>query len=57
MAKKGKREIIKLRSSENNGVYYTTIKNKQNTAGKLKRKKYDKKLRKHVVFEEGGKLK
>lgn len=52
MAKKGVREKIKLESTEGTGVFYTTKKNKRNTTGKLEMKKYDPKLRKHVVFKE-----
>ena len=53
MAKKGKREKIKLESTAGTGHFYTTIKNKQNTPGKLELKKYDPRVRKHVVYKEG----
>jgi len=46
------REIIKLVSTEGTGEYYTTLKNIKNTTDKMRIKKYDKKLRKHVVFKE-----
>ena len=52
MAKKGKREKVKLESSAKTGHFYTTIKNKQNTPGKLELKKYDPVVRKHVVYKE-----
>ena len=53
MAKsKGAREKIKLESSEGTGVFYTTTKNKQTTPDKLELKKYDPKLRRHVIFKE-----
>jgi len=52
MAKKGNREKIKLVSSEKNGFYYTTTKNKRNTTEKLVIKKYDPVARKHVEFKE-----
>jgi len=52
MAKKGKREKIKLESSAGTGHFYTTVKNKQNTAGKLELKKYDPVVRKHVPYKE-----
>ena len=52
MAKKGKREKIKLESSEGTGHFYTTVKNKQNTPGKLELKKYDPVVRKHVLYKE-----
>ena len=52
MAKKGKRENIKLESSAGTGHYYTTVKNKQNTPDKLELKKYDPVVRQHVVYKE-----
>lgn len=51
MAKKGAREIIKLKSTESSEVYWTK-KNKRNTTERLELKKYDKNLRRHVVFKE-----
>lgn len=45
------REIIKLKSTESDEVYWTT-KNKRKSAERIERKKYDKKLRKHVIFKE-----
>ena len=45
------REIIKLKSTESTDVYWTT-KNKKTTTGRLELKKYDKILRRHVVFKE-----
>ncbi|NGX56094.1 MAG: 50S ribosomal protein L33 [Candidatus Anoxychlamydiales bacterium] len=51
MAKKKEREIIKLKNSETKECYWT-VKNKKNTTDKLERKKYSKKLRKHIVFKE-----
>ena len=47
------REIIKLVSSEKTGTFYTTRKNRKKTTEKIKRKKYDPKLRRHVEFVEG----
>ena len=52
MAKRGKREIIKLESSAGTGHFYTTVKNRQNTPNKLEIKKYDPVVRKHVVYKE-----
>jgi large subunit ribosomal protein L33 len=52
VAKKGKRENIKLESSAGTGHFYTTEKNKQNTPDKLELKKYDPVVRKHVVYKE-----
>ncbi|OGN55378.1 MAG: 50S ribosomal protein L33 [Chlamydiae bacterium RIFCSPHIGHO2_12_FULL_44_59] len=51
MAKKGARESVKLKSSESNECYWT-VKNKRNTTGRIELKKYDRALRKHVVFKE-----
>ena len=48
---KGAREKIKLKSSESSEVYWT-IKNKKKTTNRLELKKYDKKLKRHVVFKE-----
>lgn len=49
MAKK--RENIKLKSAEGTSHYYTK-KNKTSTPQRLELKKYDPKLRKHVLFKE-----
>jgi large subunit ribosomal protein L33 len=49
MAKK--REQIKLKSTESDDIRYTT-KNKTRTPGRLELKKFDKKLRRHVIFKE-----
>lgn len=48
---KGARENIKLKSTESAEVYWTT-KNKRKTPGRLELKKYDRKLRRHVIFKE-----
>jgi large subunit ribosomal protein L33 len=48
---KSNREIIKLKSTESPEVYWT-IKNKATKTQRLELKKYDKRLRKHVVFKE-----
>jgi large subunit ribosomal protein L33 len=52
MAKKGKREKIKLESTAGTGYFYTTVKNRTTTPKKLELKKYDPVIRKHVVFKE-----
>jgi large subunit ribosomal protein L33 len=49
---KGKREKIKLESTEGTGVFYTTTKNRRTSTGKLEMMKYDKKAQKHVLFKE-----
>lgn len=46
------REKIKLLSSAGTGFFYTTTKNKKKSNEKLKLKKYDPKVRKHVEFVE-----
>lgn len=54
MAKKGKGavEIIKLESTAGTGFFYTTTKNKRNTAERLTLNKYDPVIRKRVEFKE-----
>jgi large subunit ribosomal protein L33 len=47
------REKIKLVSTAGTGYYYTTTKNKRNVTEKLELKKFDPKVRKHVLFKEG----
>jgi len=44
---------IKLVSSAGTGHFYTTTKNKKNTPGKMQMRKYDPKVRKHVMYKEG----
>ena len=43
---------IKLVSSAGTGHFYTTMKNKKNTPGKMEMRKYDPKIRKHVMYKE-----
>ncbi|MCH9633137.1 MAG: 50S ribosomal protein L33 [Chlamydiae bacterium] len=45
------RENIKLKSEESSEYYYTT-KNKKTNPERLVMKKFDKTLRKHVIFKE-----
>jgi large subunit ribosomal protein L33 len=52
MARNDKRPIIKLRSTAGTGFTYVTRKNKVNTRERLELKKYDPKVRRHVVFRE-----
>ncbi len=49
---KSARDKIKLVSSAGTGHFYTTTKNKKNTPGKMKMRKYDPKVRKHVMYKE-----
>lgn len=51
MAKKGAREKVKLKSTESSETYWT-MKNKRNTPDRMELKKYDRKLKRHVVFKE-----
>jgi len=51
--KKGPRAVVKMVSSADTGFCYYTQKNSRNTTDKLKLKKYDPVVRKHVVFSEG----
>ena len=46
------RDKIKLVSSAGTGHYYTTTKNKRNMSGKMSIKKFDPKVRKHVMYKE-----
>lgn len=46
------REKIRMVSSAGTGFFYTTTKNRRNTPDKLRLKKYDPKIRKHVEFVE-----
>ena len=43
---------IKMVSSANTGYFYVTNKNPKSLTEKLELKKYDPKVRKHVVFKE-----
>jgi len=52
MAKKGRREKIKLESTAGTGHFYVTTKNKTSTPDKLEFKKYDPVARKHVSYKE-----
>ncbi|WP_343126592.1 50S ribosomal protein L33 [Buchnera aphidicola] len=49
---KSKREKIKMISSKKSGHFYTTTKNKRNKPEKLKLKKYDPIIKKHVLYIE-----
>ncbi len=51
MAKKKNQVLVKLVSPET-GFFYVRSKNPKKTTGKLNFRKYDKVLRKHVLFEE-----
>lgn len=49
---KSNRKIIKLISSKKTGHFYTTTKSKKNISKKLKIKKFDPIIRKHVIYIE-----
>ena len=48
----GKRDKIRLISSAGTGHFYTTDKNKRTMPDKMKIKKYDPVVRKHVIYDE-----
>ena len=47
------RDKIRLNSSAGTGHFYTTTKNKKLHPEKVEVKKYDPKVRKHVIYKEG----
>ena len=47
------REKIRLVSSAGTGHFYTTTKNKRQHPEKMQTKKYDPRIRKHVIYKEG----
>ncbi len=47
------REKIRLNSSAGTGHFYTTDKNKRTMPEKMEIKKFDPKVRKHVIYKEG----
>lgn len=52
MSKSDKRPIIKLKSTAGTGYTYVTRKNKTNTRERIELRKYDPKIRQHVIFKE-----
>lgn len=52
MPRNDKRPIVKLRSTAGTGYTYVTRKNKQNTRERLELRKYDPRVRRHVIFKE-----
>lgn len=46
------RDKIKLVSTAGTGYFYTTTKNKRTMPGKMEIKKFDPKVRQHVLFKE-----
>lgn len=51
MAKKGNRQIIRLKSTQSPHVY-STYKNKKNDPERIELQKYDPVVRKHVTYKE-----
>ncbi|MBP8291653.1 MAG: 50S ribosomal protein L33 [Caldilineaceae bacterium] len=51
MAKKGPRQIIKLKSTESSHMYLSA-KNRRNDPNRLEFRKYDPILRRHVIYRE-----
>ncbi|QJC30985.1 50S ribosomal protein L33 [Enterobacteriaceae endosymbiont of Macroplea appendiculata] len=49
---KRSRIIIKLSSTAGTGHFYTITKNKKNYLKKINIKKFDPKIRKHVIYKE-----
>lgn len=52
MPRNDRRPIIKLRSTAGTGFTYVTRKNKLNTRDRLELRKYDPRVRRHVLFRE-----
>jgi len=46
------RELIRLVSRAGTGHFYTTDKNKRATPDKIEIKKFDPRVRKHVIYKE-----
>jgi large subunit ribosomal protein L33 len=46
------REKVKLESTAGTGYFYVVTKNRRKQQGKLSFKKYDPRVRKHVIFKE-----
>ncbi len=46
------RVAVRIVSVEGTGTTYWTTKSKRNTPGRLELRKYDKRLRRHVLFRE-----
>jgi large subunit ribosomal protein L33 len=44
--------LVKMESTADTGVYYTTTKNPRTHPEKMEQRKYDWVVRKHVIFKE-----
>ena len=51
MARKGPRQLVKMRSTESTHMYITS-KNRRNSPNRLELRKFDPVLRRHVVYRE-----
>lgn len=51
MPQRGNRVLVKLRSTESSHTY-TTTKSRANTPQRIEIRKYDPKLRRHVLYRE-----
>lgn len=51
------REIVYLFSSSNSGHFYSTVKNKRTVSEKIKLRKFDPTIQKHVLYVEKSKNK
>ncbi|MFQ6017709.1 MAG: 50S ribosomal protein L33 [Kiloniellaceae bacterium] len=45
-------QLIKMVSTADTGYFYVTKKNTRTSTGKLELRKYDPRVRKHVIFKE-----
>ncbi len=52
MAKKGNTILVRMVSTADTGYFFVAKKNPKQTPDKLEMKKYDPKVRKHVLFTE-----
>lgn len=52
MARNERRVLVKLRSTAGTGYVYVTRKNKVNDRERMELRKYDPKVRRHVLFRE-----
>ncbi len=52
MVRKAKSTLVKLVSSEGTGVFFVKKRNPKTLATKLEFRKYDPRVRKHVLFKE-----
>ena len=51
MAKRGPRQLVKMRSTESTHMYITS-KNRRNNPNRMELRKFDPVLRRHVIYRE-----